>query len=112
MDINPYLTDAAKWKQFEKSPLDAFLELDDAVMKDIVDNYKYLRNIRVRKEDIDNRSTSAQIDLTVLQEDCKHPRHSTKQHSNEDEYGKMLRGGWFEYVCPDCGKHWSQHYDE
>jgi hypothetical protein len=42
-------------------------------------------------------------DLQSIRESCDHLAKVAKTVWYEDEYGKTLSGGYYEYVCPDCG---------
>lgn len=51
-------------------------------------------------------------ELKDIRESCKHIAKSEKKIWYEDEYGKMLSTGYYEYICPDCGWRNSVEFDE
>ena len=51
-------------------------------------------------------------ELKELQDDCDHIAVLEKKHWYEDEYGKMLDSGYYEYNCPDCSVRWTIEWPE
>lgn len=92
--------------------LQNFFSLDEDVQQEIVKEYNKRATILYRMGTYERELKELKETLKSIQEDCTHPLLIDKKVWNEDEYGKMLKSGWVEYVCPDCHIRWNEDFDE
>lgn len=88
-----------------------FFELDSETQSDLVKMYNKRQQILSRMEGWRKESELLNIELGEIRLACQHPLVEITRKNDTDEYGKMLKSGWIEYKCPDCGFRSSEPFD-
>ena len=96
----------------EKNFLDEFFKLDDEFQEDLLNKAEKRKRIKSRYATYLERNKELQEELASIRASCPHIIPNIRKIWNEDEYGKMLNSGWYDYTCPDCLLKWTEDFDE
>ena len=86
--------------------INEFFDLTSAEQDKIISVYRLRKRIQADMEHIKEGRTQLAAQLSRIQEDCPHPLLQSTTHSNEDEFGTMIKGSVTTNYCPDCEKRW------
>jgi uncharacterized protein CbrC (UPF0167 family) len=71
-------------------------------------NEIFLTGIRVHRQKLENELARLSNELDALRQECSHTNATKKFRSNTGNYDPSADSEWYEFDCPDCGKHWSE----
>jgi hypothetical protein len=69
---------------------------------------KVQREIREKRENIQQRIDMSTEDMLALREQCMHPNVKKENKANTGNYDPSADYYWRDCACPDCGKRWSE----
>jgi hypothetical protein len=69
---------------------------------------KVQKDIREKREGLQEKIQKAQEDLALLQERCTHPAATKKARSDTGNWDRSQDSYWYECACADCGKKWTE----
>lgn len=79
------------------------MQLDEAEREKLVGIIERRQRTISRMRHYKEREEELKQDLFSIRSSCDHPARTTKKIYYEDDYGKLLSGGYIESICPDCG---------